>query len=115
MRRFRAGYRNHIARFDEYAGDADIHGQPQYTDSTQWDTVLRQWPAELIPTTGGETIRGRQVTAQTTHVLFGSYHGAEMLTAEMRCVLEGKTYGVVRVSNEEGRQQEIRVELKWES
>lgn len=109
------GLYRHVARFDQHNGNADDFGNPTYSVDDDWDTVIQQWPCQLTTTSGGEKVRGRQTTSETTHVLFGEFYGASTAEASFRAVIEGKTYGVVSVYDADGENRELRVELKRES
>ena len=110
--RKRYGQRNYYASFQEHNGDQDTHGTPTYGDAADWITVVPQFPAELVSTTGGEVLRGRQISAITTHVLYGEYYSGEGIKPNHRCVIDGKLYEVVSVLDMDGRHRELRVELK---
>lgn len=114
-KRFRAGSRRHQADFEQHDGTIGTHGNPTYKTSGDWDTIVSAWPCELLTTKGGESLRGRQVTADTTHVLFGEYQGATSVTTDMRAVIDGTTYDVVSVYDPDGDGREMRVELRIET
>jgi hypothetical protein len=63
-RRDRIGSRRHRATFSSYTEEQDYHGNPNYAA----ETFRQDVPVEMLSTSGGERIRGRQVTAETTHV-----------------------------------------------
>lgn len=114
--RNRDGKRRHMATFQQHDGTTDAHGHPTYFTEADWDNVL-QWPCEVTTAHGGEVLRGRQVTAETTHVLFGEYFSAEGVTAAMRCKIPSDdgtmvTYDVVSAYDPDGLSRELRVELK---
>lgn len=113
-RRERSGARRHLAHVRKHNGELDAHGNPDYADAGNWDTVIPDWPVELITTTGGETVRGKQVTAQTTHVFYGEYQGGSGVKADMRVEVDGIQYSVVSALDLDGDRREIRVEAKRE-
>lgn len=114
------GDMRHRCTFQQHDGTVDGHGQPTYTVSGDWDASILDWPCKLQSTTGGERIRGRQVTAETTHVLFGHFSHAQNATADMRAVVTSSTtgatttYQVVSVLDMDGEGRELRIELKRE-
>tara|TARA_R110000824_G_scaffold53003_3_gene147016 strand:+ start:4970 stop:5314 length:345 start_codon:yes stop_codon:yes gene_type:complete len=108
----RAGAERHRAKFTQHDGTQDSHGTPTYRVPGDWDTVVAAWPCELLTSTGTETLRGKQVQATTTHVLFGEYHGAKLVEPDMRAVIDNVTYGVVAAFDPMGNSREIRIELK---
>ena len=109
------GKRQHRATFSQHDGTVDTHGNPTYATSDDWDAVVSDWPVEMLATSGGERLRGRQVTAETTHVLFGEYYGGNSITTDMRAVINSVIYHVVSVLDENGDSRNLRVELKRES
>lgn len=115
MYRQRIGNRRHAARIEKHDGTQESdHGHPSYTTPGDWDTVVESWPCEVLTTSGGELIRGRQVQAETTHVLFGEYFGADNVTAEMRAVVGGITYSIVAAYDPDGDSREMRIEARRE-
>lgn len=116
MARKRYGKRRYTATFSQHNGKRDSHGNPTVDIPTDWTPVLAGWPCEKLTTRGGETVRGKQVTAQTTHVLFGEFFGANGVNAEMRVMIPGEpNMSVVAAYDPEGTQTEIRIEAKVES
>ena len=111
MTRKRSGHRRHGATFQKRADGVDEHGHPEH----RWEFVVGPWYTEMVSTRGGEVVRGRQTTAQSTHVLFGEWSPAlEVLDTDMRCVVNGEVFGIASVLDADGLRQEIRVELKRE-
>ena len=106
------GRRNHHVRFKKHVGTVDELGQPTLPNEYDWQIVIPSWFASLRSASGGEPIRGRQVTAQTTHVLIGEYYGAKDATADMLALVDGIEYEVLAVYDPDGLNQEIRVELR---
>jgi SPP1 family predicted phage head-tail adaptor len=109
-RRDRIGSRRHRATFSSYTEEQDYHGNPNYAAETFREDV----PVEMLSTSGGERIRGRQVTAETTHVMYSDYYNLEGVTAQMQALVGGVLYHVVSVLDMDGDRREIRVELKRE-
>ena len=112
--RKRHGQRRHKATAWQHDGSQDDAGQPTYSNDTDWSPVVTNWPVELVAVRGGETLRGRQVAAETTHVVFGEYFGGNGILPEHRCVIDGVTFGVVSAMDIDGLSTELRVELKRE-
>ena len=61
-----------------------------------WTNVKANWPEEHIYTSGGETLRGRQLSAQTSDLF--RMRTIDGITAEHRVVWAGTNYGIVQVS-----------------
>jgi len=115
MVRRRSGQRRYVATFYEHNGTIDESGHPTYSVDTDWLAVVVNWPVEVLGTGGGETVRGLQVTAETTHLLYGEYHGGDGIKATQRCVIDGEQrYNVVSELDPDGFKMERRVELKRE-
>jgi len=115
MRREKIGVRQHRATVSQHDGTVDTHGNPTYSTSGDWDVVVTDWPVEMLAVNGGESLRGRQVTDATTHVLYGEYHGGSSIIPEMKCVINSVIYQVVSVLDMDGMSRELRVEVKRET
>lgn len=76
---------------------------------------MSDWPCEWRSVSGGERLRGKQVTTATTHVVIGDYHFVSSVTSAMRCVINSVIYGVVSVRDIEGDSREMFIELKREA
>ena len=113
-KRQRLGRRIHQADFQLHNGNLDDSGTPTYTSEDDWQVVIAAWPCEVLNTSGGETLRGRQVTAETTHVLIGEYFGVEGVTTDMRIEVNGQTLAIVSVLDQDGDSYERRIEAKRE-
>lgn len=112
-RKERIGPRRYRADVTQHDGTVDGHGQPTYTTSGDWDTVVSAWPCELLTTTGGETLRGVQVSAQTTHVFKGDHvAGGSSIAPDMRLTVDGVVYSVVAAYDRDGMRRETWVEAK---
>lgn len=79
--------------------------------------VLRSWsawlagvPAKAEATVGGETLRGRQVSAETRIVFSIRYVAG--VSPLMRVVWSGGVYGIVNVSDPYGHRRELRIECR---
>jgi len=55
------------------------------------------------------------VNEKTTHVAFGEFFGIGEVTVKDRCVISGVKYGITCVSDPDGIQMEVRVELRGEN
>ena len=102
----------HVATFERHNGNQDAAGQPTYSVERDWITEVPRWPCSLRAVRGGEVIRGGQVAATTTHVLFGEYYGALGVTQQMRCFVNDKLFHVVAVEDKYGLNNELRIELR---
>ena len=114
-RRGRAGKRRHRASVIEHNGNQDDHGGYTFADPEDYQTIVTGYPVELITTGGDERVRGRQLIAETTHVMYGEYHGGKSITSEMKVKIEGVTYEVIAAYDPQGDKREMRVEMKRES
>ena len=110
--RKRIGTRNHSAIFERHNGAVDAAGNPTYHIDTDWTPIQSAWPVEFTATSGSEDARGRQVTAETTHVIYGEYYGAGDVTPLDRCKINGLAFGIVSINDPDGLQMEKRAELK---
>lgn len=116
MSNFRSyGLRRHRAKIEQHDGTVDAHGTPTYGTAGDWDTVVLSWPCELLTTSGGEKLRGRQTSAETTHVFFGDYAAASSVTADMRVICNSRTFGIVSAYDANGDGREMRIEARIEN
>ena len=107
--------RIHQARFARHNGNLDEHGNPTYAVERDWIWLPIRWPCEMLSSGGNETLRGRQTTATTSHVLYGEAYGCDGVEPQHRCEMsDGKRYSVVAVLDPEGLNTEKRIELKAE-
>lgn len=109
----------YTADFYKHNGNVDTTGTPTWSVPADWDVPVLTWPCELTTTRGTEDERGKQVTATTTHVLFGEYFGAKGVTAEMRMIVpidaDDELYmSVVSATDTDGTRREMRIEAKRE-
>ena len=112
--RNRVGHRRHRATFESHNGTVDNYGQPTYDNPTDWDLFMADWPCEKVSTVGGEMLRGRMVTAKSTHALFGNFRALEGVNVKMRVRINGELYGITSAGDPSGDRMEMRVELRKE-
>ena len=105
------------ATFEVHNGKRDYTGNPTLDNDADWRAVPLDWPCEVIDGGGGETIRGRQTTAQTTHVLVGDYWSVKNrgINANMRATFGGQRAGIVHVSDADGSNRQMRIEVRTET
>lgn len=115
MARKRTGGRRHRLTAKQHDGTKGTHGTPTYTTEGDWGTVVLNWPVELLTVSGGETLRGRQTAAETTHVFFGEYHAGKLIASDMKVEVGGVTYAVVTAYDPAGDSREMRVEARREA
>jgi len=114
-RHYNAGKRRHTAVIQKHNGNTDDYSQPTYKVEADWDTVIKGWPCQFQTTSGGEFLRGRQVTAQTTHVLWGDYSAVRNVTPDMRIKISGLVLGILDASDLFGDQREMSIDAKRET
>lgn len=86
----------------------DAAGQPIRSWATLAGPVVL--PAKVESVTGGETIRGRQVSA-VAQVMFTIRYRSD-ITTQMRVLWDGRVLGIVRASDPYGDRRELRIECK---
>ena len=112
--------RRHFATVKVHNGTLDGNGQPTYDITGDWISVVTDWPVEMKAVRGGEKLRGRQVAANTTHVIFGDFNGGNGILPEMHAVITNtvtgkiETHEIVAAMDPDGDGREMRVELKRE-
>jgi len=105
--RLAAGDLNQRITIKSATESQDAAGQTIYT----WDTtVVSNLPVSVDAVSGGESLRGRQVSAGTQIVFTARYRSD--VTTKMRVVYAGENYGIVRASDPYGDQRELRIEAK---
>ena len=107
-------YRRHVARFYYHNGNRDEHNNPTLSRESDWIARPVVFYCEMQGAGGGEKVRGRQVTAVTSHVLFGEARGITTVQAADRCVIGDKRFEVVTKGDPDGLDTEGRIELRRE-
>lgn len=85
----------------------DTNGQVNRT----WATDLFNEPAQWIPTSGGETIRGKQIEAGI-NAIFNVRHRDDKYTPMKRILFDGRYYGIVHVKPISGLREFVQLECK---
>lgn len=93
-------------------GTVDSDRVPDYTTPGTWDTYIEGWPCEILTVSNGETLRGQQVTAETTHLFVGEYHGAKDTTTDMRVEVGDVTYEIISAYDPHNDRRDFWVETK---
>lgn len=91
-----AGRLRHKIRIESPVNEQDEAGQVKVKE---WALVARPF-AEVLGVGGGESLRGRQIEAQTTHLV--TIHWRAGILPTMRVVHEGRLLNIVRVDDPEG-------------
>lgn len=73
-----------------------------------WSTYQGNWPAEHRYVSGGETIRGRQLSAESSHLFI--IRELDGVTRQMRVLYDSTYYGIVNIS--EPREREVWLECR---
>lgn len=95
-RNFRLGAMRDRVNIQTSTDTIDDAGQPIRT----WSTTYASQPAQYTPTSGGETIRGRQIEAGIQAVF--TVHYRPEIVPQMRVVYGSSNYGIVHVRPVEG-------------
>jgi hypothetical protein len=103
--------RIHTAQLQRHNGTQDTLGQPTYETDSDWVT-FSEWPCEIVTASGGERIRGRQVSANTSHVLIGDPYAAKGVDPNCRAIIDGRTYNIAAVVDPDGLNHELRIEAR---
>lgn len=104
----RAGSLRHRITIQTPTTTQDAAGQPIRTWATLAGPVVL--PAKVESVAGGETIRGRQVSA-VAQVMFTIRYRSD-ITTQMRVIWDGRVLGIVRASDPYGDRRELRIEAK---
>ena len=108
------GARQWNATISRHNGTLDGNGNPTYQTDADWVAVNLAWPCEKITVQGSEVLRGRQVSAVTTHVLFGWYSSVSEVLPSDRVTINAETFSVVAVLDVDGDNMTARMEVKRE-
>lgn len=100
----RAGQLRNRITIQSSTATPDAAGQLTRT----WSTFAASVPAKVESVTGGETLRGRQIAAETKIVFTVRYLAG--VTAQMRVSFEGRTFGIARCGDPYGDHRELRIE-----
>lgn len=101
-----AGRRIHVITIEQHDGSLDDANQPTYDNADDWDDVIVGLPVELLSVSGGETVRGQQMEANTTHLAIADYFSSEGVTELMRFTYESETYHITNVRDPKGTRRE---------
>lgn len=93
---FSVGEMRHRITIMEPVETQDDTGQPIVT----WANFGVDEPAKFTPTSGVETMRGRQLVANTKGIFVVRFR--EGYTDKMRITHEGSTYGITFINNIDG-------------
>ena len=104
--------RIHVATIEQHNGNQDELGHPTYTNDADWRIVVPRWPCELLTASGGERLRGRGLSASTTHVFIGEWAAVQNVTPDMRLNVGGKIYNITAVYEPDGLNREMRIEAR---
>ena len=111
MRTGKTGKRRYRANVEKHNGSVDAHGQPLTTDAA-WDTVIANWPCEVVTTNASEdSTGGGTIMAYEIH---GTYITESTVAPNMRMIIDGNTYDVVAAYDPDGRKRHLKVEAKRE-
>lgn len=103
---FRTGSMRERINIQTATSTVDSIGQSVPT----WATTYTNEPAKFEPTSGGETLRGKQVEAGITAVFTVHYRSAYVST--MRVVHGSTNYGIVYVKPVEGGKRYVELWCK---
>ena len=111
--RKRISHSNYLATIENPPTAQDDYGQITYSTGS-WTTAVSGWPCELIDTTGGEIIDGMMTKTSTEKVAIGDKPQIDeaSVTAQSRCIIDGKTYGITAVRDVSGDGFTVRLELR---
>ena len=78
------------------------------------ETIVPSWYCEFREVKGGESFRGRQVTADATYSMFGNFDEVSKVVPSDRINVDGLTLGILDVSDHTGRRMEMVIDAKRE-
>lgn len=104
---FKVGQMRHRITLQVATESVDTSGQTIRT----WAADLFKEPAQWIPTSGGETIRGKQIEAGINAVFIVRYRN-DKYTPLKRISFDDRTYGIVHVKDIDGLRRYTQLECK---
>lgn len=104
---FKVGQMRHRITLQVATESVDTNGQVNRT----WATDLFNEPAQWIPTSGGETIRGKQIEAGINAIFIVRFRD-DKYTPMKRISFDEKTFGIVHVKQIDGQRRYIQLECK---
>lgn len=105
-KQFRVGSMRERIDIQTSTDAVDSAGQPIRT----WTDLYQDEPAAFVQTTGGETLRGRQITAGIAAVF--TIHRRESITPQLQIIHGSDTYGIVHVIPVEGGRRYLELDCK---
>jgi hypothetical protein len=113
------GQRRYVADFLRHNGTRDEFGQPTLDVPADWDMFVEGWPCEVQGAKGGEWLRGRQVTATSSHVLYGEFSAVRDVLTTDRLRTQTSTgvvtMGILEVEDKSGEARTMVIDAKRET
>lgn len=107
-----AGSRQYIVNVEAHNGKTD-NGQPTLERDGDWTTVIPQLPVSYKEVSGGETVRGRQMEANTTALIETVWSPATAsITSGMRLRLNGRKLNVVNALDLDGTRRVVTIQVE---
>lgn len=107
----RAGQRRYVADVQKHNGTVRA-GEQTFGTDPDWPTILPNLPVSFQDVGGGETVRGRQMEANTTGLVTAAWSPAvRAITPAMRLVIEGRKLEIVNVMDLDGKNREITMQV----
>lgn len=101
--RFRVGAMRHRCTIQTAVTTVDGHGQPVVS----WVNYVVDEPCEYNPTSGIETMRGRQLEAGTRAVFVVRYRSG--YNTQMSLVFEGERFGITAINRVDGLKKYLEI------
>lgn len=94
--RFRVGAMRYRCNIEQPTETQDTFGQPIVT----WSSYVVDEPCEMLPASGSESMRGRQLEEKAKAIFRIRYRSG--ITQSMRILFDGAYYGILRVDMIDG-------------
>lgn len=78
-------------------------------DDRSYTAFLRNWPCEIVPVSGGEVFRGKQIEATVNHVITGRRVQGALPTMRLYDELNTRYFDIHRIFEVGGVRHDIEV------
>lgn len=106
-----AGKRRHRITIESHNGNR-VEGEPTYRTDADWKPLMEGVPASYQDVTGGETVRGFQMEAETNGLLtILSTPRSRAIKSKMRVKMGSRVLNIVNVLDLAGDELELAIQV----
>lgn len=82
------------------------------SDVPTYDNFMQQVPCDIVPVSGGETYRGRQIEATATHLISTRYVDGVLPTMKLVDDHSSVEYFIERINKRDGRNHMLDIQCR---